>query len=311
MSKETGITQKKAPTKKGSEKAKKTDESVTKPVGRKTKAATKVAPSKTTLEKGKKASVSKSAKKAASLIEETIREQDTANSASFKNRYKQICNEILIWIEKNQTRSITQEELGKFIHFEDRDEYPEIEDKINEFLAKKKINLVVYPEDKLEEISSEEEPPLDAMEEEDIADDEDEFFEEDEDREYSDDFSSIIDREEDSECYEITGLKNSYDPQKIYLSDLRHYKLLDKSEEQELSREMKQGIEDALKVIKSTGLIITCLKKIMDVLGEETEDIIEDEEAEKERKEEDEEDNSLSELNDLFNYLNNDDSFNN
>lgn len=34
-------------------------------------------------------------------------------------------------------------------------------------------------------------------------------------------------------------------------------------------------------------------------------------EAEKERKEEDEEDNSLSELNDLFNYLNNDDSFNN
>ena len=42
MSKETGITQKKAPTKKGSEKAKKTDESVTKPVGRKTQAATKV-----------------------------------------------------------------------------------------------------------------------------------------------------------------------------------------------------------------------------------------------------------------------------
>lgn len=34
-------------------------------------------------------------------------------------------------------------------------------------------------------------------------------------------------------------------------------------------------------------------------------------EAEKEIKEEDEEDNSLSELNDLFNYLNNDDSFNN
>lgn len=304
MSKETGITQKKAPTKKGSEKAKKTEESVTKPVGRKTKASTndelktqkstaktapvkktpsKVAQSKTTSEKGKKASVSKSAKKAASSIEEKTREQDTANSASFKNRYKQICNEILLWTEKNQTRSITQEELGKFILFEDRDEYPEIEDKINEFLLKKKINLVVYPEDKLEEISSDEEPPLDAMDEEDIADDEDEFFEEDEDREYSDDFSSIIDREEDSECYEITGLKNSYDPQKIYLSDLRHYKLLDKSEEQELSREMKQGIEDALKVIKSTGLIITCLKKIMDVLGEETEDIIEDEEAEKER----------------------------
>ena len=88
--------------------------------------------------------MSKSAKKAASSIEEKTREQDTANSASFKNRYKQICNEILLWTEKNQTRSITQEELGKFILFEDRDEYPEIEDKINEFLLKIKSRLPFF-----------------------------------------------------------------------------------------------------------------------------------------------------------------------
>lgn len=297
MSKETGTTQKKTSSKKTKEemtKVKKTPASTEKTKGRKTKETASVSQPRTTksVPKATSGSVSaiKSKKKGTSEIKEKATQKEktpdmnVSGSVSFKDRYKKICDDILLWAEKNQTNSITPDELGNFILFEDRDEFPEMEDKINEFLTKKKINLVVYPEDKLDEISEDEEPPLDAMEDEDdLSDDEDEYYEEDDEREYSDDYSSIMDRGDDSECYEITGLKNSYDPQKIYLSDLRHYKLLDKNEEQELSRQMKQGIEDALKVIKSTGLIITCLKDIMDVLGAETEDEIEDEEAEKER----------------------------
>lgn len=304
MSKETVKGQKKTASKKTEEAEQKTKKNTKTEtvVKAKTKEKTAAKPSskstKTTMKdtvKNVKDTATKTVKSStkgkikATQSEEGADKKANAGSPSFKKRYKEICDEIMSFAENNKTKSITPDALNNFILFEDRDEYPDMEEKVNEFLSKKKISVVVYPEDKFDDVSEDdEEPSFDEMAEEDesdIEDDEDEeyFGDEDEEGDYSDGYSSLMGKDDDSECYEITGLKNSYDPQKIYLSDLRHYKLLDKNEEQELSREMRQGIEDALKVIKSTGVIITCLKEIMDILGAETEEEIEDEEAIKER----------------------------
>lgn len=192
-------------------------------------------------------------------------------------RFKEITKEILDWKEHKGASNITPDELDNFIHFEDKDEFPKLQERVHKFLEKNKINLVVYPDEKDE--SDEEESPddmsLEALEEDDNFElEDDDLFDEDEDESYSDEFSDDYEKDE-SEDYGMAGLKNSDDPQKIYLSDLRRFKLLDKKEEQELSREMKKGLTDTINVIKSSGIIITCLKEIIDILyaeeGEEEE----------------------------------------
>lgn len=188
-----------------------------------------------------------------------------------KNRYKEICEELLDWKERNQADNITLNELHKFITIEDRDDDPEIEDKITVFLKEHDVSVVVYPDDvKDDSLLDDEEPTPDALveaEEEELdLDDEEELFAdgyEDEDSELSKD---------DSDEEYVSGLsgKATDDLQKIYLSDLRRHKLLSRSEEQELSKEMEKGLGAILNVIRSSGVVITFLKEVLDVLGSDS-----------------------------------------
>lgn len=246
----------------------------------------KVAVSKTDATKVvKKEKGAKTTKKEFVAKKEPTKEKEVApkkNESPKKKedrRFKEISEAILEWKEKKQASNITPEELDTFIHFEDKDEFPKLQERVLKFLEKNKISLVVYPDEEKE--SADEDTPddlsLESIEDEEDFDlDDDDLFEEEEDEGYGDDeYSDFLTKDED-EDYGMAGLKNSDDPQKIYLSDLRRFKLLDKKEEQELSREMKKGLVDTLNVIKSSGIIITCLKDIIDILyteeGEEEED---------------------------------------
>lgn len=188
-----------------------------------------------------------------------------------KNRYKEICEELLDWKERNQADNITLNELHKFITIEDRDDDPEIEDKITVFLKDHDVSVVVYPDDvKEDSLLDDEEPTPDALEEAEEEeldlDDDDELFTdgyEDEDGELSKDGS-------DEEYVSGLSGKTTDDLQKIYLSDLRRHKLLSRAEEQELSKEMEKGLSAILNVIRSSGVVITFLKEVLDVLGSDS-----------------------------------------
>lgn len=197
-----------------------------------------------------------------------------------KKRMKEICDEILDWGQRNQVHNITLDELHKFITLDDIDEEPDIEKKVIKFLGGKNMSVVIYPDDEEEEEeASEEEPSMDALSG-DIED-----FDEDDDMEADDmfeegdeEFSEFMSEDKDSEEYiGDSTIKSTDDPQKIYLSDLRRYRLLDKQEEQELSKEMEKGLNAMLSVIKSSGVIITALKDIIDILDIDEEALEEDE----------------------------------
>lgn len=191
-----------------------------------------------------------------------------------KNRYKEICDELLLWKERNQADNITLNELYKFITLEDRDDDPEIEDKITAFLKDHNVSVVVYPDDMKEDsLLDDEEPTPDALEEAeeeeealDLDDDDEELF-----SDGYDDEDGVLSKGEDDEEY-VSGLtgKTTDDLQKIYLSDLRRHKLLSRSEEQELSKEMEKGLGAILNVIRSSGVVITFLKEVLDVLGDDS-----------------------------------------
>ena len=208
-----------------------------------------------------------------------VKEKGAKKSSSKEDkRFEEITEALLKWKDKNNASSITPDELKKFITFEDTDEYPDITKRVTKFLEANGVSVEVYPED--EDLESDD-VPLESLDDESleddefaIDDDEDDMFASDDDEGYRDDYNDYLTKEDDD--YGMAGLKNSDDPHKIYLSDLRRFKLLDKEEEQELSREMKKGLSDTLNVIKSSGIIITCLKNIIDILyadeGEEEED---------------------------------------
>lgn len=205
-----------------------------------------------------------------------------------KNRFKEICQELLSWIERNQANNITLNELHKFISIEDRDEDPEIEDKVTAFLKEHGVSVVVYPDEGLEaNLLDEEEPTLDALEKEEELnldeEDDDALFADDSDSMPFDDEDALDEKETTDDDY-VSGLsgKPTDDLQKIYLTDLRRYKLLTRSQEQELSKEMETGLLDILNVIRSSGVVITFLKEVLDVLGDSSSSL-EDEDAIKDK----------------------------